>query len=273
MSLIATAAPWNAGETSNKRVSTLRKTIKKTTGISDVVPEYKSNDTNSLNGSLYNRESEDHPPADIEHPPIPPARETPFQFHAPNDGRSEKVMNLIENLNTDNDGSHLANFNPPAYPSNAGMGKPVQPAASNMYLSINGLTGNTGMPASDAKIPALPNEFQLSSPDAQFKTSGESRFYPRNANADFSNYRQTYLSPNLTTGSQSYLQGLKGNEAAAVSAKLMDKINYMIHMLEQQQNEKTDNMMEEFILYTLLGVFIIFVVDAFARSGNGKYVR
>ena len=48
-------------------------------------------------------------------------------------------------------------------------------------------------------------------------------------------------------------------------------INYMIHMLEQEQSEKTSNITEEFILYTFLGVFIIFVIDSFARSG--KYTR
>jgi hypothetical protein len=41
--------------------------------------------------------------------------------------------------------------------------------------------------------------------------------------------------------------------------------------LEEQQNEKTNNITEEFILYTFLGVFIIFVVDSFSRSG--KYTR
>ena len=41
--------------------------------------------------------------------------------------------------------------------------------------------------------------------------------------------------------------------------------------VEEQQNEKTNNITEEFILYTFLGVFIIFVVDSFARSG--KYTR
>jgi F0F1-type ATP synthase assembly protein I len=45
----------------------------------------------------------------------------------------------------------------------------------------------------------------------------------------------------------------------------------MIHLLEQQQNEKTSNITEEFVLYTFLGVFIIFIVDSFARSG--KYRR
>jgi F0F1-type ATP synthase assembly protein I len=54
-------------------------------------------------------------------------------------------------------------------------------------------------------------------------------------------------------------------------SKLMEKINYMIHMLEAQQTEKTSNITEEFILYTFLGVFIIYVVDSFARAG--KYTR
>jgi hypothetical protein len=53
--------------------------------------------------------------------------------------------------------------------------------------------------------------------------------------------------------------------------KLMEKINYMIYLLEQQQTEKTSNITEEFILYTFLGIFIIFVVDSFARTG--KYIR
>jgi len=53
--------------------------------------------------------------------------------------------------------------------------------------------------------------------------------------------------------------------------KIMEKINYMIHMLEEQQNEKTNNVTEEFLLYTFLGVFIIFIVDSFARAG--KYTR
>jgi hypothetical protein len=58
---------------------------------------------------------------------------------------------------------------------------------------------------------------------------------------------------------------------AAPDDKMMDKINYMIHLLEQQQNEKTSHITEEFVLYMFLGVFIIYVVDSFSRTG--KYVR
>jgi hypothetical protein len=51
----------------------------------------------------------------------------------------------------------------------------------------------------------------------------------------------------------------------------MEKINYAIHLLEQQQTQKTEHIIEEFILYGLVGVFIIFVVDSFNRSA--KYTR
>jgi len=52
---------------------------------------------------------------------------------------------------------------------------------------------------------------------------------------------------------------------------LMTKLNYMIHLLEEQQDEKTDNVTEELVLYLFLGVFVIFIVDSFARAG--KYTR
>ena len=45
----------------------------------------------------------------------------------------------------------------------------------------------------------------------------------------------------------------------------------MIHLLEEQKDEKTNNVTEEVILYVFLGIFIIFVVDSFSKSG--KYVR
>ena len=52
---------------------------------------------------------------------------------------------------------------------------------------------------------------------------------------------------------------------------IVDRMNYMIHLLEDQQSRKTDNVTEEIILYSFLGIFTIFVVDSFARVG--KYVR
>ena len=53
--------------------------------------------------------------------------------------------------------------------------------------------------------------------------------------------------------------------------ELTQKLDYMIHLLEEAQDFKTGHVTEEVILYSFLGVFIIFVLDSFARAG--KYVR
>jgi len=52
---------------------------------------------------------------------------------------------------------------------------------------------------------------------------------------------------------------------------LLQKLNYMINLLEDQQDEKTSNVTEEVVLYFFLGIFIIFIADTFVRAG--KYVR
>ena len=83
-----------------------------------------------------------------------------------------------------------------------------------------------------------------------------------------SNYNDSYQQPSKIPNQPYYSNMGIGNIG---DNKVMEKINYMIHLLEEQQNEKTNNITEEFILYTFLGVFIIFVVDSFARSG--KYTR
>jgi len=52
---------------------------------------------------------------------------------------------------------------------------------------------------------------------------------------------------------------------------LINKLNYMIHLLEEQQDVQTNNITEEIILYSFLGIFVIFIVDSFTRVG--KYIR
>ena len=61
------------------------------------------------------------------------------------------------------------------------------------------------------------------------------------------------------------------NDMLKKKDELMKKLNYMIHLLEENKDEKTQNVTEELVLYMFLGVFTIFVVDSFARAG--KYTR
>lgn len=59
--------------------------------------------------------------------------------------------------------------------------------------------------------------------------------------------------------------------AAIGNDPLMQKLNYMIHLLEEKREERVGDVTEQVVLYSFLGVFMIFVVDSFARVG--KYRR
>ena len=69
-------------------------------------------------------------------------------------------------------------------------------------------------------------------------------------------------------------QNQKTNREHISESKLegtIERLNHIIHLLEQQQNEKTETVVEELILYLFLGFFIIYIIDSFFRAG--KYVR
>lgn len=63
----------------------------------------------------------------------------------------------------------------------------------------------------------------------------------------------------------------KTTTSSQPSTDLNDKLNYVIKMLEESHDSKTDNVAEEMILYSFLGIFVIFLVDSFAKVG--KYTR
>ena len=68
-----------------------------------------------------------------------------------------------------------------------------------------------------------------------------------------------------------YSQLLNSNDLQrSAPDELMKKLNYVVHLLEEQHDEKTGSVTEELVLYMFLGVFVIFVVDSFARSGKYK---
>jgi len=52
---------------------------------------------------------------------------------------------------------------------------------------------------------------------------------------------------------------------------LSEKMSYIIQMLEEQKDDKTGRVTEEVVLYVFLGVFVIFVLDSFVKTG--KYSR
>ena len=68
---------------------------------------------------------------------------------------------------------------------------------------------------------------------------------------------------NQLSSSGTGTSGISGTNIA-----LMEKLNYIIHMLEEKKDEKSGHVIEELILYCFLGIFIIFVIDTFTKSGG-----
>ena len=110
-------------------------------------------------------------------------------------------------------------------------------------------------------IPIKLVDFQEKSPIIINPLSKISR--DESANLNYQNYYNTYVPYYSKPSNQANLHGSKD--------ELMKKLNYMIHLLEENKDEKTQNVTEELVLYMFLGVFTIFVVDSFARAG--KYTR
>lgn len=79
------------------------------------------------------------------------------------------------------------------------------------------------------------------------------------------------LKNNLSNYSDSYKLSYNTNTHNYDNNKLLSKLDYIVHLLEEQHNEKTNYITEELILYLFLGIFILFVLDSFARAS--KYVR
>jgi hypothetical protein len=164
--------------------------------------------------------------------------------------RVNDIINKMSSVSAENDGDKLADFNPPPKPS-IQVKKDLQ----------------TGWVKPDEKIPNLENPLQMPAPS--FSGQSVNPYIVNNSNViGLGNYQQVYDPANVEYKPYYAKMGLG---AGSSDSKLMEKINYMIHLLENQENEKTTNITEEFILYTFLGVFVIFVLDSFSRSG--KYVR
>ena len=151
------------------------------------------------------------------------------------------LLNKVTSSAANDISSKLGNFTPPSPPA-------INVKKDYVMLNQQGIN-STGYGVNEPKAPIYSNYAKSYEPSSipfpvQNGQGGSAPYYAR--------------------------MGLGGGNVLGDS-KLLEKINYMIHLLEEQQAEKTSNITEEFILYTFLGVFIIFIVDSFARAG--KYTR
>ena len=185
---------------------------------------------------------------------LPPSIE---EAEEKNINRNNKVTDLLNQMTeADNENDNLGDFTPLDPP--AIQSKKDEEDNTNDRL--------------DQFIPEMPR-FSHLKPNEQHESANKIRYNADDRKVNkLSNYNKIYEGMQNKKHSDAVPYYSKmGIGSELDDSRLMEKINYMIHLLEQQQHEKTDNITEEFLLYTFLGVFVVYVLDSFARSG--KYIR
>ena len=94
------------------------------------------------------------------------------------------------------------------------------------------------------------------------------RTFSNNKDSTTSTYARQYYEQFVPYAENLANQLASPSGMSGTNVALIEKLNYIIHMLEQKKDEKTGHVIEELILYCFIGVFIIFIVDTFAKSGG-----
>uniref|UniRef100_A0A6C0CWA6 Uncharacterized protein n=1 Tax=viral metagenome TaxID=1070528 RepID=A0A6C0CWA6_9ZZZZ len=179
-----------------------------------------------------------------------------------NTDKINNILRTIHNLPERND-EELADFNellPP--PISAGVEQTKAKEGFGTANQLSAFVSPVNPPEMDENIKSIYSNLNAHTNDMSFASATDyGRFIP--------DYSKMYG----TNGQKPQQQavGFTSTGTKSQNDVLMEKLNYMITLLEQQESDKTNNVTEEVILYSFLGIFIIFIVDSFARVG--KYVR
>jgi hypothetical protein len=187
--------------------------------------------------------------------------------HKPTAPNESKLAALLKSMDESSDSdseegsNNLANY----------KGSDTRNSNSNMFPPLPELnykgpgstmstsTSNETSGSNSGKSPA-----SLYSPDIPTSSNGavSNTTYDDMPSTYANQYYKQYI-PHLNQGSSEIPNQPKG--------ELIEKINYIIDLLEDQQDYKTNSIFEDLILYAFLGIFVIFIVDSFSKSS--KYVR
>lgn len=259
MSLITMASEWNNSNSTPSQTNQKKRVPMMKNAIKSLPYENSFNPEQDFRGGYSSQSVEnfqDLQPSTVE------------KSQTVNDNRNVRVQDLLNKMNVDNDGDRLANFNPPPAPV-LNVKKPDMSGKS----SSGEFNPSELLPKNDFSNSSMP-EFKQNTKNNNY-IAPYTYSAPVSNLGNYGNYNNAYNPSNIAPKPYYAKMGIGSNNSGLngglADDKLMEKINYMIHLLEEQQNEKTNHITEEFVLYTFLGIFMIYVVDSFSRAG--KYVR
>jgi hypothetical protein len=172
------------------------------------------------------------------------------------------VLDKIHNTTNDDDDDNN-NFNPPPKPESMGVQRTV-PSENKINESFSVPLGRT---VGRAPAPNYEGSDNLDLND--YSNYGDSKTieeYYKSVLPGYSQQKNLVNRPYYP-----YREPQNYSNEYPSQDLLLKKLNYMISLLEDQQDEKTSNVTEEVILYSFLGIFIIFIADTFVKAG--KYTR
>tara|TARA_B110000971_G_scaffold133435_1_gene136554 strand:- start:818 stop:1480 length:663 start_codon:yes stop_codon:yes gene_type:complete len=180
-----------------------------------------------------------------------------------NNYNSDKVNHILESMHSINsmEDNDLGDFSPPPKPESSGVTKTI--ATEESMNKSNHLTTEmfSTQPQKAPQASSGNNKYHLNT----YNTGDASKINEEYYQNMIPNWKSTTptSSNNAYTNEPKY--SYNGDDV------LLKKLNYMIHLLEENKDDKTNNVTEEVVLYSFLGIFIIFVIDSFVKVG--RYVR
>ena len=148
-----------------------------------------------------------------------------------NENKNKRVNELLNKMSTASE---------PLESNKMGQFTPISPP------SVQVKTDTENQASSREYVPPPPS--YLTASNAMKSVSGDSTQYKANDKSAeiYNDYSKSYQPPSRmknTTTTQPYYANM-GISSHNNDNKLLEKINYMIHMLEEQQHEKTNNITE-----------------------------
>jgi hypothetical protein len=177
---------------------------------------------------------------------------------------NNKVKNVLEHIHsgTDEDDDNKDEFKLLSPPESVGVYRTLPTKDTQKQESFAGMEFPLGNKLiGKAPSPNYQNGDELDLND--YNNYGDSKTVEEYYKRILPGYRSQSNRPYQNHGN--------GNQEYPTQDVLLQKLNYMISLLEDQQDQKTSNVAEEVVLYSFLGIFIIFIADTFVKAG--KYVR
>lgn len=270
--LLAQASAWKAPPPKpgnpNRRIAVLKELLQQQPSAPVVA---YSPHMSAVGGSNFNGQqrvlTETEP--DVYTTPIP----TQPQPSAPT--KTKAQIQVPEPMLIGDDGSGLADFKPVS-------SKPVTNSpAYGIPLTLTGSTSGSEMAYNSAPPPPPPKEgFDNQKQQNQKQKQNQFPNYSFQGNNNNNNnngidYNQAYSTPEYDWLRQPPQRNTAMVEVADLLSpaqqKLDEKLSRILYLLEESRMEPTQYIGEEIALYTLLGAFVIGVLDSFVHLG--KYVR